>query len=82
MGTYKRGVKMDKSIDFRTYTKKRLIKLNRKLYHDTKRLIRQKIELKEQVEKMKNYLNCENFGTEKCGKSADGCVCKNWELIK
>lgn len=45
-------------------------------------LEKENAELEIQIEKMKNYLNCENFGTEKCGKSADGCVCKNWELIK
>ena len=35
--------------------------------------------LEQQIEKMKNYLNCENYG--KCGNSM-GCPCDKWECIE
>lgn len=36
-------------------------------------------QLEQQIEKMKNYLNCENYG--KCGNSM-GCPCDKWECIE
>ena len=37
--------------------------------------------LEAQIEKMKNYQNCENFGTKECEKGNGYCICENWKLI-
>ena len=64
-------------LDFEQCTKRQLLHLTKKFYKDVKRLIRQKIELREQIKQMEIESDCGH-----CYKLADEKLAQAKEIIK
>lgn len=64
-------------LDFEQCTKRQLLHLTKKFYKDVKRLIRQKIELREQIKQMEIESDCGH-----CYKLVDEKLVQAKEIIK
>lgn len=64
-------------LDFEQCTKRQLLHLTKKFYKDVKRLIRQKIELREQIKQMEIESDCGH-----CYKLADEKLVQAKEILK